>query len=70
MAYGKSRATGYTDFYKNNTRTPGGSTDDEEETKDPRKSTMPVTGARPTPNMAEKRKEALRRRLAKLKAGK
>jgi hypothetical protein len=50
MAYGKGRATGYTDFYKGKTRTPGSSVETEEETNS-------------VPQTAEERKKAIARRL-------
>lgn len=58
MAYGKGRATGYSDFYKNNSKTPDGET--ESEVND--YSSVPATAA-------EKRKAALKRRMQKLKMG-
>lgn len=49
---GKNRATGYTDYFKGNTKTPGGSYDDEEED--------PKAGI---PDSAKARKLAIQRRL-------
>ncbi len=66
--YGKGPAMSYGDFYKGKKRTPG-SYDDEEETAN----TLPVKPKSKTPvvdNIGSKlRKEAMKRRLKKMKAG-
>lgn len=60
MVYGKGRATGYTDYYKNTSSTPGSNTD----------------GLAAKPNDVtelspeDQRKAAIRRRLQRRKAGK
>lgn len=64
----KNRASSYTDYYKNNNRTPGGSLDDEEDRPTFSFSFSPRGGKRDTemnPEKEDKRKAAIRRRLAK-----
>lgn len=66
--YGKGRSTGYTDYYKNRSRTPG--TDDSDEMSE---TIIPRTGTKPksdVPTNAEERKAAIKRRLMKKKVGK
>jgi len=66
MAYGKGRAIGYTDYYKNNDSTPD---DRESETNDYR-SIAPKQQSITDMSAEDKKKMAIRRRLQKLKAGK
>ncbi len=64
------QATGYSDFYKRKAKTPG-SWDDEE--NDEMKETIVPRGAKTksgVPTTAEERKQALQRRLKRLRAGK
>lgn len=62
MGYSKGKATGYTDYYKNNTYTPSNTYGDtESETND-------YTSVPATPE--ERRKAAIRRRLKMRKVGK
>lgn len=74
MAFGKGRAKGYSDYYKNNDRTPGGSVDDEEDTKPAygKISLLKAKRANVTADteLEDKRKAAIRRRLQSRKAGK
>lgn len=71
MPFGKSRATGYSDYYKNKDKTPGYGEDDEE----PQYSVRISMSAPKRPGMKEDeekdpRKIALKRRLQKLREGK
>lgn len=61
MAYGKGRATGYSDYFKNNSSTPGESEAQMGSSSNPDNENMTA---------AERRKAALRRRLQRMKAGK
>lgn len=68
---GKGRAMGYSDYYKNNSQTPGGSYDDEE---DGRTLGISITfgnrGIKPKKNSTpdeEARKKALKRRLSRMR---
>lgn len=68
--YGKGRATGYTDYYKGRERTPGGSYDDEED-QSIKKTTFPTKKPFVNDQLADnKRKAAIKRRLAQRRAGK
>jgi hypothetical protein len=67
---GKGRATGYTDYYKNNARTPGANVEDNDEEKDTGPKSIPASRAvKGAAKISAARKEALRRRLADRKAG-
>jgi hypothetical protein len=69
VTFGRSKS--YSDYYKDNSSTPGGSVDDEEENETP--SGTPRFGMKKPkedPLVAKNRKAALKRRLAKLRAGK
>lgn len=68
---GKGRATGYSDFYKNSSKTPSGSYgsfDDEEENDSVARAVKPK-GIQAM-NKEDARKAAIKRRLQKLKASK
>lgn len=70
----KGRATAYSEYYKNNSNTPDGDLDDEEERRDaPRKAAIAkrIPGASVKNNDVEdKRKAAIRRRLMKMRESK
>ena len=65
MGYGKSRATSYSDYYKNNQDTP-----DDEDNRDLGSSTKQPPVDEEVMKAADKRKAALQRRLRMKKAGK
>jgi hypothetical protein len=68
MAYGKGRATSYTDYFKRSTNTPDGNfAEEDEDTILP--VTKALTGKSKIAAAEEKKKAAIRRRLAKKKAG-
>ena len=78
MAFGKGRAKGYSDYYKNNDRTPGGDSDEHDYRENTYgKINLPKvkrananTDAETDSAMSDKRKAAIRRRLQSRKAGK
>lgn len=63
---GKGRAMGYSDYYKNNSHTPGSDADEEEDARENGFSIKITTGTSMSSDAGKKlRQEALKRRLKK-----